>query len=58
VAGRLDPLEDIDRTVFQTRAVCETDVEVDRDVGAADAELVGLFNGPPHVDSVFFTSSL
>ncbi len=52
VVRRVDPREHVDGAVLEARAVGETDVEVDGDVGAVDAEFLRRVDRSPDVDAV------
>lgn len=58
VAGRIHPLEHVDRAVFETGAISQTDIEVDGDVRSVDAKSLGFLNGPPHIVPVMLADDL
>ena len=54
----IDPLEDVDWTVLETGSVGDTDVEVDGDVRAVDAQPLGFLDRPPDVVAVVLVDDL
>jgi hypothetical protein len=54
VVGGIDPFEDVYGTVLETRTVGETDIEIDRDVGASNPEFLRWIGRTPDIDTVFF----
>jgi hypothetical protein len=56
--GCFHPVEDVDGAILHAGAVGDTLVEVDRDVGAVDPELVWLVDGPPDIVTVVLIDDL
>jgi hypothetical protein len=58
VARRFNPLEDVDGAIFQTRAIRQTDVEVDGDVGSVNPQRLRFVDGAPDLVTIVFVDDL
>lgn len=55
---RIDPFENVDRAVLNTRAVSDADVEIHGHMGAVDPQLFGFVDGTPDIVSFVFVDDL